>query len=357
MPRLLGGPAGDLEDAEDGADLRVAREKRFAHRHLGDDAADGPNVNLRSVLLDSEHDLRASVPQGDDIVRVACPRGRGEQAGQAEVAYLQSGRAHQDVLGLEVAVQNQPCVAGVEPVEQVKAVVHQLLHRHEMAGSAVVFQDPVEVVVDVLKHQVVLRHADNLQVDEAHDVGVREVAQDGYLAHNDRGHSIAIVVELQLLDRDCLPSRPVNRLVDSAEDTRAEKLSPVILLCEILFISIPASADQLRRGPLRRSHVVMVGLPARTILSRILGHVRLRRPHSFFAIDHFLEHALLPGGHRSRGSIDQGVALSLICLLTLCRSRLFLRSRFKQNTLWRSCLRDLHVKSMKARVDQLRSGR
>mmetsp|Transcript_84740 Transcript_84740/g.273932 ORF Transcript_84740/g.273932 Transcript_84740/m.273932 type:complete len:293 (-) Transcript_84740:153-1031(-) len=207
-----------------------------------------------------------------------------------------------------------------------------------MAGSAVVFQDPVEVVVDVLKHQVVLRHADNPQVDEAHDVGVREVAQDGHLAHNDRGHSIAIVVELQLLDRDCLPSRPVNRLVDSAEDTRAEKLSPVIFLREILFISIPASADQLRRGPLRRSHVVMVGLPARTILSRILGHVRLRRPHSFFAIDHLLEHALLPGGHRSRSRIDQGVALSLICLLTLCRSRLFLRSRFKQNTLRRSCL-------------------
>mmetsp|Transcript_39226 Transcript_39226/g.124487 ORF Transcript_39226/g.124487 Transcript_39226/m.124487 type:complete len:307 (-) Transcript_39226:174-1094(-) len=220
-----------------------------------------------------------------------------------------------------------------------------------MAGSAVVFQDPVEVVVDVLKHQVVLRHADNPQVDEAHDVGVREVAQDGHLAHNDRGHSIAIVVELQLLDRDCLPSRPVNRLVDSAEDTEAEKLSPVIFLREILFISIPASADQLRRGTLRRSHVVMVGLPARTILSRILGRVRLRRQHSFFAVDHLSEHALLPGGHRSRGRIDQGVARSLatnyianrqpthclVYLLKLCHRRLFLRSRFKQNTLWRSC--------------------
>ena len=49
--------------------------------HFGEDAAYGPDVDRRRILLGSEEDLRRSVPEGDNLVCVGLDwesKGSGE---------------------------------------------------------------------------------------------------------------------------------------------------------------------------------------------------------------------------------------------------------------------------------------
>ena len=51
-----------------GADThRVSREEGSAVDHLCKDAADGPDIHRRGVVLSAQQDLRCSVPERDNL--------------------------------------------------------------------------------------------------------------------------------------------------------------------------------------------------------------------------------------------------------------------------------------------------
>lgn len=54
--------------------LGVAHQERFASVHFGEDAADGPHVDLHPVLLRTQQDLGRTLPQGDHLVGVGSGR-------------------------------------------------------------------------------------------------------------------------------------------------------------------------------------------------------------------------------------------------------------------------------------------
>lgn len=105
------GPPPAPEDAEQFVDFRISRKERVAVDELGEDAADGPDVDRGGVVLGAEEHLRCAIPQGDHLVRVGA-NGDGERAGQAKVRELEdTGAVDQQVLGLEVAVHDAMRVA------------------------------------------------------------------------------------------------------------------------------------------------------------------------------------------------------------------------------------------------------
>jgi len=75
------------EDLEDLINLRVAREQRLARAHLGEDATDRPHVDTGRVLTTPQQDLRGTVPEGDDLVRVGSQRD-AESPSETEVGEL-----------------------------------------------------------------------------------------------------------------------------------------------------------------------------------------------------------------------------------------------------------------------------
>ena len=67
LPHGLSGRAERLEDLEDRVDLGIAREERGARGHLGEDAANAPEVHGHAVQRDPQEDLRRPVPERDDL--------------------------------------------------------------------------------------------------------------------------------------------------------------------------------------------------------------------------------------------------------------------------------------------------
>ena len=80
-----------LEDAVELVDLRLAGEERLLHEELGEDAADRPHVDGRTVLLGTKQQLRCTVPQRHDDRRVVAQR-RAILTRQAKVTDLHSNR-------------------------------------------------------------------------------------------------------------------------------------------------------------------------------------------------------------------------------------------------------------------------
>ena len=110
-PRGLRRRPEALEDLVELADLVPARvrEERPAGRHLKEDAADGPHVDWRGVVLGAEQHLRGPVPEADDLVRQR-PVGQADCATEAEVRDYEGEVArglvlvYEQVLRLEVAI-------------------------------------------------------------------------------------------------------------------------------------------------------------------------------------------------------------------------------------------------------------
>mmetsp|Transcript_71437 Transcript_71437/g.159958 ORF Transcript_71437/g.159958 Transcript_71437/m.159958 type:complete len:201 (+) Transcript_71437:377-979(+) len=108
----------------------VAREERSPHLHLGEDAADRPDVDGPGVVRPRAEDLRCPVPSGADVLgHGAHPvLVREADTRQAEVAYLEVTIAvHEEVPGLQVSVDDQGRVhilhAAKELIEEKLAVV------------------------------------------------------------------------------------------------------------------------------------------------------------------------------------------------------------------------------------------
>ena len=79
-------------------DFRVSREEGFPGHHLGENAADGPDINASGVLAAAEEDFGRAVPESDDFVGV-CADGDAKGSGQAKVGKFEGAvRVDQEVL-------------------------------------------------------------------------------------------------------------------------------------------------------------------------------------------------------------------------------------------------------------------
>ena len=101
------------------------RENGSTH-HFDEDTAEAPKIDGRRVSLHAQQDLGGAVPEGHDLVGQVSD-GHGEGAGEAEVGQLDPTLGvHEQVLGLEVAVEDAVGVAVGDPGQQ---LVHVALKR------------------------------------------------------------------------------------------------------------------------------------------------------------------------------------------------------------------------------------
>ncbi len=105
----------------------LSREQGFATQHLSQDTANRPHINSFGVFLESQHNLRSSVPTSCDVFRH-----------EARVIFLGSSRASQTKIAdleiaiciekqvgwLEISVKN---VGGVHSLESAEGLVDEIL--------------------------------------------------------------------------------------------------------------------------------------------------------------------------------------------------------------------------------------
>jgi hypothetical protein len=95
--------AKELSDDGELVDVVLSREKRFALKHLSENAASTPDINLNVVFLPGEHNLGSSVVSCRNITSHLGVL----DSGKTKVADLQIAVfVDENVTGLEVAVDN-----------------------------------------------------------------------------------------------------------------------------------------------------------------------------------------------------------------------------------------------------------
>mmetsp|Transcript_36102 Transcript_36102/g.93777 ORF Transcript_36102/g.93777 Transcript_36102/m.93777 type:complete len:558 (-) Transcript_36102:101-1774(-) len=227
-PRGLVGGAQHAEDVEDLVDLAVAGEERAAADHLRKDAADGPDVNRRGVVLGAQEDLGRAVPQRDHLVGVRA-HGDAEGAREAKVRQLEQvlPLVDEEVLRLEVAVQDPVGMA-------VRNARHHLVQVVLDDGLVLVqvwlqLHVLLEVHVQELKHKedAVLRVHHILQPD---DVLVVELPEEGDLPDGGARYALVLLLKHDLLERDNVPRLPVARLVYHAIGALPQLFQFLVLL-------------------------------------------------------------------------------------------------------------------------------
>mmetsp|Transcript_23091 Transcript_23091/g.64755 ORF Transcript_23091/g.64755 Transcript_23091/m.64755 type:complete len:392 (-) Transcript_23091:323-1498(-) len=243
-PIIIGGRSPDPEDLVQLVNFRIAgeqRRRRAVHGqgrgHLGQDAADAPDVDRRRVVFRSQQYLRCSIPQRHHLARV---RARpAERAREAEVRDLERptvDRApHQDVLGLEVAMQDAPLVEVRDAREDLRREV----------GAGLVVQRPV--VADVLAevaiqqfHQEVDAVVDEEGLAQRHDVWMREILEQRDLAQRRDRHAFLVVLgDAHPLQGEDVVRRLVADLVHRAVDAGADGLDPLEPAREECFAAQP----------------------------------------------------------------------------------------------------------------------
>mmetsp|Transcript_12080 Transcript_12080/g.30515 ORF Transcript_12080/g.30515 Transcript_12080/m.30515 type:complete len:653 (-) Transcript_12080:267-2225(-) len=221
-PRGLVGGAQHAEDVEDLVDLAVAGEERAAADHLRKDAADGPDVNGRGVVLGAQEDLGRAVPQRDHQLRHRRRRDAAFVAlvlrvlpGQPKVAHLELPPVVvQDVGGLQISVQDPVLMQVRHAREQLE---HELLRlRHRKRLLHLVVHAVLEVVLHVLHHHVHLIAAlANDHLRDVDDVGVVELHKNVNLADGGLGEALleGLLHHLDALQRAYLLGFDVPRLV------------------------------------------------------------------------------------------------------------------------------------------------
>ena len=100
---VVWGSPEEFRDDGELVDVVLAREERLAFKHLGEDAAGAPDVDLDVILLPGEHDLGGTVvPRGDVAGHL-----RILNSGEAKVTNLQvTVLIDQDVAGFQVSVDD-----------------------------------------------------------------------------------------------------------------------------------------------------------------------------------------------------------------------------------------------------------
>ena len=132
--------------------FRITHEERFLLSHFSEDAACRPEVHAQRVLLLSQKDLGAPVPESDHLVGVGLDW-KAKRTSQAEVSQFDcgAGRINQEVLGLEVSVEN---AVRVEVDEGLQDLVEEALGLGLGQSGSNVLQVLLEVEFEVLEDQV-----------------------------------------------------------------------------------------------------------------------------------------------------------------------------------------------------------
>ena len=86
-PVVLVRGAEDFENFEDLIDLRIADEKWSTLYHLCKNATSGPQIDTKTVGFLTKEDLRASVPQRDNLMSVGLD-GETKCARQSKISKL-----------------------------------------------------------------------------------------------------------------------------------------------------------------------------------------------------------------------------------------------------------------------------
>ena len=110
-PIVLRRRSQHLKYLEDLINFTVAGKKWPALNHLGKNAAGGPQVNSERVSFLAEEDLRATVPECDNLVSVSLYR-EAERSCQPKVRQLHFGasRIDKQILWLQISVENSVLV-------------------------------------------------------------------------------------------------------------------------------------------------------------------------------------------------------------------------------------------------------
>lgn len=75
-PCLLIWSSKDTKDPIELIQLRISSEQRSPCYHLGKDTTDCPDINRRAVIHRSQQNLRCSIPEGNNLLRVRSNRDR-----------------------------------------------------------------------------------------------------------------------------------------------------------------------------------------------------------------------------------------------------------------------------------------
>ena len=139
--------------------------------------------------------------------------GGAEGAGQSEVGKLETAVARdEEVLRLEVAVHDAPCVAEGKAAAELEQVGLDQ-HRTEQPGAGL--HVLLEVAVEELEYQVELAVGLDA-VLELHNVVVLELSEEADLAQRRRGDALVLDLESDPLQGHDLIGLPVLGFVDDA---------------------------------------------------------------------------------------------------------------------------------------------
>ena len=226
------------------AEERTGEERR-AVDHLGEDASDGPEVDLGGVVDLAQQQLGAAIPHRDDLV-LERANVHGEGAREPEVGELEDARAvQQQVRGLEVAVQHLLLVAEGEALEQ---LVEQGLDCDDVEAGIAGVEVLLEVELKVLEDHGELVHHVN-HVVHHHNVLVLKELEQGDLT-NRRGGDAFLFDEADRLEGDRLGCLFVLGLVDDAVGALADTVENLVAV----HTDFPRTIDKIDRlDVLRRS--------------------------------------------------------------------------------------------------------
>lgn len=209
---------GDVpEDLEDLVDFRVTGEQGLSRAHFSKYAADGPHIDTGRVLPTTKQNLRGAVPQRNDLVGVGA-EGHTKGSRESEISKLEvSVAVDKEILGLQITVQHAVAVAVTDALAQ---LAHELLYHRvaetetaesgagalgeRLAASAVAdgkgFHVFLQVEVEELHNEVELVAVGVHNVEEADDVGVVHLFQEGDLADGGGGDSFIFGFETDFLE-------------------------------------------------------------------------------------------------------------------------------------------------------------
>lgn len=199
--------------------------KVASHEHEEDDAA-GPYVRLGAVVAAArEHlgrDVGGRAAEGvEEAVGVELVGDGGEaEVGDLEVAVL----VDEEVLGLEVAVEHAARVAEPDGGDELL----------EVAPRGVLLEPPLGDAAEQLPAADELHHEVDLglgghHLEQPHDVGVADAAEDGDLPLDVRDEAVPHrLLLVEHLDRDRLPGIRAPRLVHLGEGAVAEEAAELV---------------------------------------------------------------------------------------------------------------------------------
>mmetsp|Transcript_39919 Transcript_39919/g.85046 ORF Transcript_39919/g.85046 Transcript_39919/m.85046 type:complete len:383 (-) Transcript_39919:4-1152(-) len=260
-----------LENFDELVDVRPAWEEGETGGHLGEDAADGPDVDGGGVAGGAEEEFGGAVPEGDDLVGVGSVREAGE-AGEAEVCEFQgvSVGTDQEVVRLQIPVQHPVGVTVPHPVQYLphEAPHHRLGQPDPLPNVLAplpLVHERLEIVRHVLENQVESPGRGLDDVEQLDDVVVRKLAQEGDLAddvarHAPLGGGIGV---RDALDGDRAVRGALRPAVDGAVGSLPYEVSPGVTVQRRLVVgnglggAVPAAAVATVSS-LSVSHVVAV---------------------------------------------------------------------------------------------------